>query len=89
MEHYINSMKTGLVVGAFLAGFHLIWVILVNIGVAKAILDFVFWAHMLTFVFVVNPFDPVAAATLILFTAIMGFVYGYLFALIWNRLHRA
>jgi len=88
MEHQINPTKAGLVVGAFLAGLHIVWSLFVAFGVAQALLDFVFWAHMLSVAIVVNAFDASAAATLIIFTAILGYVYGYLFALIWNWLHK-
>ncbi len=38
-------------------------------------------------VYFVKPFDPVAAVTLILITAVMGHVFGFVGAVIWNRLH--
>jgi len=89
MEHQINPTKVALVVGAFLGGLHLLWSLLVAFGLAQAILDFVFWAHMLSLSVVVNAFDASAAATLIIFTAIWGYVVGYVFALIWNKLHQS
>ena len=39
-------------------------------------------------VYVVKPFDPVAAVALIVITSVIGYVFGFLGAVIWNRLPR-
>jgi hypothetical protein len=83
-----NPNKVGLVLGVLIGGWHLFWSLLVAIGWAQPIIDFVFWAHMIKPVYFVKPFDPVAAVTLILITAIIGYIFGFLGAVIWNRLHR-
>ena len=82
-----NPTKVGLVVAALIGGWHVVWTLLVLIGCAQPILDFIFWAHMIKPVYFVNPFDPVAAVTLIAITAVIGYVFGFLGAVIWNRLH--
>ena len=56
-----NSHNIGLVIAALIAGWHVIWSVLVLIGSAQPILDFVFWAHMIKPVYFVKPFAPVAA----------------------------
>jgi hypothetical protein len=83
-----NPNKVGLVIGALIGGWHVVWSLLVLIGWAQPILDFIFWAHMIKPVYFVNPFDPVAAVTLIVITAAIGYVFDSLGAVIWNRLHR-
>lgn len=50
-------------------------------------LDFVFWMHLIQPVFVIRPFSLPAAAALIVFTSIGGFVTAFLFAVLWNKLH--
>jgi hypothetical protein len=40
-----NSKKVGVVVGALVSGWHLPWSLLVLIGCARPIIDFIFWAH--------------------------------------------
>jgi len=39
-------------------------------------------------VYSVRPFDLVAAVKLIVITGVIGYVFGFFGALIWNRLHR-
>ena len=44
--------------------------------------------HFIQPVFVIRPFSLPAAAALIVFTSIAGFVIAVLFAVLWNKLHR-
>jgi hypothetical protein len=80
--------KVGLVIGALIGGWHVIWALLVLIGWAQPIIDFVFWAHMIQPIYVVKPFDPLAAVALIVITSVIGYIFGLLGAAIWNGLHR-
>jgi hypothetical protein len=56
-----NPNKVGLVIAALIGGWHLVWSLLVLIGWAQPILDFIFWAHMIKPVYFVKPFDLKAA----------------------------
>jgi len=76
------------VIAALIGGWHLLWSLLVLIGWAQPILDLVFWAHMIKPIYFVKPFDLAAAITLIVITAVIGYVFGFLGAVIWNRLDR-
>jgi hypothetical protein len=80
--------KVGLVIAALIGGWHFVWSLLVLIGWAQPIIDFIFWAHMIKPVYFVKPFDPMAAATLIVITAAIGYFFGFFGAVIWNKLHR-
>jgi hypothetical protein len=82
-----NPNKVGLVIGALIGGWHVVWSLLVLIRLAQPILDFIFWAHMIKPVYFVKPFVPVAAITLIAITAAIGYVFGFVGAVIWNRVH--
>lgn len=84
-----NPHKVGLVIGALIGAWHLLWAFLVLVGWAQPIIDFVFWAHMIQPVYVIKPFDLKAALTLIVLTTAIGYAFGLIGALIWNRLHRA
>ena len=82
-----NPNKVGLVIAVLIGSWHVTWSLLVLIGWAQPILDFIFWAHMIQQVYFVKPFDPMAAVTLIVITAVIGYVFGFVGAVIWNRLH--
>jgi len=85
--HVLDPNKTGLVVGAFLGGWHVLWAILVAAGLGQPLMDFVFWAHMIHLTWTVGPFEARAATTLIVLTSVVGYTIGYLFAWIWNKIH--
>lgn len=83
-----NANKVGMVAGVLLGGFHLMWALLVLSGFAQAIYDFILWAHMIHIPIIIGPFDPTAAVTLVIMTFVVGYVMGYIGALVWNRFHR-
>jgi hypothetical protein len=83
----LNVQKTALAVGIFLGGFHTLWAILIALGLAQSIYDFILWAHMIHLLITIGPFDGTAALTLVIFTFLTGYMFGYAFALIWNKLH--
>lgn len=89
MNQLVSPPKTALTFGVLLGGWHLVWSLLVALGWAQALLDFVFWAHMLSLPIVVKAFDAVAAVTLIIITTIIGYIFGYAMAIIWNWAHRS
>lgn len=86
---HLSPSKTALAVGIFLGGWHLLWSLLVLVGWAQPLLDFIFNLHMIAPVYQVQAFDWTRALGLIVITAIIGYIIGYAFALIWNKLHRA
>jgi len=85
----MNVCKAGLVLGFVLGGFHLCWTILVALGWAQPVIDFVFWMHFIKPIYVIEPFAIARASILIVATAGIGFVIGSVFALVWNALHKA
>lgn len=82
----INTLKTGLATGAMLGLLHLMWATLVAAGWGKPVLDLVLRLHMIHFDYTVGPFALAMAAGLVGLTAGIGFVFGLVFALIWNTL---
>jgi hypothetical protein len=82
-----NPNRFGVVLAAVIGGWHLLWSGLVLLEWAQPVLDFIFWAHMIKPVYLVQAFNPAAAATLIVVTSGMGYFFGFAAALIWNRLH--
>ncbi len=83
-----NKHTVGMVFGALLGGWHLVWALLVTMGWAQAIYDFILWAHMIHLPIVIGPFDMTAATTLVVMTAVMGYVMGWTGAWVWNKFHR-
>jgi hypothetical protein len=84
----VNPLKAGVTFAALLGGFHLCWAFLVAFGWAQSLLNFVLWMHFIQPVFVIRPFSFAPAAMLIVFTCIVGFVFAFVFAGLWNKLHR-
>ncbi len=83
-----NPNKVGLVFGALIGGWHLLWSLLVLLGWAQPLIDFIFWAHMIKSIYVVKAFDPIAALTLLVITFISGYVFGFVGAILWNKIHQ-
>lgn len=84
----IDPHKTGLALGALVGGLHVLWSLLVALGFAQPLLNFIFTVHMVKPLFVVDPFSLPLAATLVVVTAVIGYVVGNLFAIIWNYVGR-
>ncbi len=88
MGRTINSNKAGLVLGALFGGWHLLWSLLVASGWAQPLIDFIFWVHFIKPIYVIQPFSILLALTLVVVTAIIGYVIGSIFAMLWNQLHK-
>ena len=88
LSYVINPNKVGLVITVLIGGWHVVWALLVLLGWAQPIIDFIFWTHMIRPIYVIKTFDPIAALTLVVIASAMGYVFGYVGAIIWNRVHR-
>jgi uncharacterized membrane protein len=75
----------GLVLSIFLAVWHSLWALLVWLGAAQTLVDFVFRLHMITPPYRIAAFNLGTAATLVLVTAGIGYVMGFVVGFIWNR----
>ena len=84
----LNANKTGLVLGALLGGWHFLWATLVALGWAQAVANFIFWMHFIKPIYVIGAFNLGTAIVLIAVTATVGYVVGYVFAAVWNWIHR-
>src|SRR5689334_9524703 len=76
--------RTGITLATVLGSYHVCWSILVALGWAQAVIDFVLWAHFIKPIYVVEPFDVLRAGILIIITAALGFLLGAGFAVVWN-----
>jgi hypothetical protein len=84
----VNPWRTGLVFGVLIGLFHAAWAILVAVGAAQPLADFILRIHFIDLPFKIAPFDLATAATLVVVTAAIGWIGGVALALLWNRLHK-
>ncbi len=84
----LNPNKTGLALGGLLSLWHAAWAALVALGLAQALLNFVFSIHFLANPYLVREFSLGVALTLVVVTFAVGYILGWVFAMIWNKLHK-
>lgn len=83
----ISKYKLGLVIGSAFGLWHFVWAILVASGFAQSLMDWIFKLHFIQPLYVVTPFKPLLALTLIVVTSVLGYLSGWIAAAIWNWLH--
>lgn len=81
----VHPNSFGLAFGSFLALWHMLWAVLVWVGAAQWLIDFIFRLHMITPPYKVGAFNVVTALALVLTTACIGYVTGVMMGFIWNR----
>lgn len=84
----MSPKKVGLVLGSFSGLFHLIWSVAIALGFAQPWINFVYNMHSLNNPFVVAPFSFARSVILIIVAFLTGYVWGYIFATLWNKVHR-
>jgi heme/copper-type cytochrome/quinol oxidase subunit 4 len=84
----LNQQKVALTLGLFAGGAHLVWSLLVVLGWAQPLLDFIFWLHMVENPLRVVQFSVSTALFLIIVTFIVGYVVGWVFSWLWNKLQK-
>ena len=80
----ISPIKCGLVLGAVFGLWHLSWSLIVASGWGQRLVDFVLWMHFIKPVYAIEAFDPTIAIVLVALTAVIGFVIGAAFCVVWN-----
>ena len=81
----LQPHSAGFVLGILIGSWHAVWAGLVWAGGAQAVIDYIFRLHMITPPYKIAAFDPGLALALVLVTAIIGYVFGWVGAVIWNR----
>ena len=85
-ENMINRNKLGLLFGVFSGACHLVWSLLVLMGLAQPLMDWIFRIHFIQPPYAIQPFNFGYAIALILFTTVVGYVSGWMLAALWNWL---
>ena len=84
MTNSLSPQRAGMALGGLLATIHLVWAVLVAVGLAKPLIEFIMRVHMVSEPVTVLPFDLVTAIELVVVTGLVGFAVGHGFAHIWN-----
>jgi len=79
MKKKLDIFRKALVWGVCLAGFHLVWIILVLLKWAQPLLNCIFKLHMLSVPVQVQPFNLAYAIILLCVTFVIGTFYGLIF----------
>ena len=80
----LNPKQVGLTTGLFAAIVHIVWAVLVAIGVAEPFSRWVMGLHFVSEQYTVNAFSIGNAVMLVIFAFIAAFIVGYVFANVWN-----
>lgn len=84
----LNTHKTALAVGSVFGFMHLVWSLMVAIGLAQPWIDFILGLHFLQISYSIQPFNAGTALLLVVVTFAVGYVVGWVFSTIWNRLQK-
>lgn len=84
----LNKNAVGLVLGALMALAHLGWLILVGIGLAKPLTDLILQLHHFSLSYTILPLSLGLAVGLLALTFVVGYVFGWIFAALWNKFRK-
>ncbi len=81
----LSVKRAALTLGFFAALLHLVWSLLVALGLAQGLVNWRLGMHFVNLQLTVLPFSLVSAIILVVLAFIGGAVIGTVFALIWNK----
>ena len=86
----LNKNRVGLILGTFFALIHALWAISIAIipVTLQNFLNWIFKVHFLNPIWVITAFNFVDAILLVIITFICGYVFGWIFAAVWNTLKK-
>ena len=84
----LNPQKVGLALGGTVGVIHLVWSLLVALGWALPLMNFIMSLHMMKSSMSVEPFSLVTALGLVIVSSLVGYLFGFLFASVWNQVQK-
>ncbi len=84
----VDTIKVALTLGIVFSSVHILWSVLVALGLAQGLLDFILWAHMVSIPHEVTSFNVVQAGTLVIVTFVVGFSAGWIIGTAWNKVNK-
>lgn len=85
MSTPLSPNKAGLALGGTIASWHIVWSLLVVTGIAQPFINWIFELHMIQPPYTIMPFVLLRSVILVLVTFVFGYLLGWAFASIWNR----
>jgi len=82
----LDRNRVGLTVAVFWSGLHLLWLLLVALGLAKPLLDLLLRWHMFQAQYSLASFSFSMALMLLVVTFAVGYAFGWLLALVYNKM---
>ena len=81
-----DKNKIGLIVGLFFAIVHAVWALMVAIipSTLQSFLNWIFELHFILPIWILTAFNFVDALTLVIITFISGYIFGWVFAAVYN-----
>ena len=81
-----NPNTVGLYCGALISFCHLVWVIMVALGLAQGWLNFIFGLHFVSNPFQIETFNLGTGIALVVMTFVVGYAVGWVSTWAWNRM---
>ena len=81
-----NPITVALYTGFLIAALHLLWSVIVALGLGQVYLDWILGLHFIKNPFVVMPFSFGTMIVLVSFTFIVGFILGWVGTICWNKM---
>lgn len=82
--HTVSVNKLGLTLGGFYFAAHILWSLLVLLGLAEPIVDFMLSLHSLNVSYSVDPFSWGRTLLLLIVASAVGYIVGAALATLWN-----
>jgi len=81
-----HPMTVALYTGMFVSSLHLLWSVMVALGVGQIYLDWILGLHFIKNPYIVIPFNFGTMFTLLIVTFVVGFILGWVGTICWNKM---